>query len=200
MFKDSSGQYTIGDVLWVRPSLAFAKNYFDKLNKYDLVCAEIGVQRGDNAYRILRVANPKWLYLIDCWENINWKERGEDYSGSSDNYKYVSDTIGKEKNVIVIKDYSQIALPKLETDLFDYIYIDGDHSVVMCKKDILNSIPLLKIGGILAGHDYGVACEELAGGVAKAVRNVFGNTFVYVETGDWWVVIDENIKNIGKGD
>ena len=36
---------------------------------------------------------------------------------------------------------------------FDFVYIDADHS--LAREDILLWYPLVKKGGILAGHDYG---------------------------------------------
>jgi hypothetical protein len=36
----------------------------------------------------------------------------------------------------------------------DFVYLDGDHSLAGCTRDIVAWAPKIKIGGILAGHDY----------------------------------------------
>ena len=52
---------------------------------------------------------------------------------------------------------------------FDLIYIDGDHSYEAAKSDILDSLKVLKKGGILCGHDMNDVCP----GVSKAVYEIF---------------------------
>jgi len=39
-------------------------------------------------------------------------------------------------------------------DLYDFIYIDGDHEAVPVLKDGMNAVEALKVGGILAFDDY----------------------------------------------
>jgi hypothetical protein len=41
---------------------------------------------------------------------------------------------------------------------FDFVYIDGDHSYQGAKSDLLNFFPKVRVGGIIAGHDY--CCNE----------------------------------------
>jgi hypothetical protein len=36
----------------------------------------------------------------------------------------------------------------------DFVYLDGDHSLKGCTRDIVAWAPKVKAGGILAGHDY----------------------------------------------
>ena len=36
---------------------------------------------------------------------------------------------------------------------YDFIFIDGDHRYLSTFQDIKSTLPLLKPGGILAGHD-----------------------------------------------
>lgn len=67
--------------------------------------------------------------------------------------------------------------PRLEPG-FDFIFIDGDHSLEMVKDDIRHALKLLAPGGLLAFHDYhsqkdpdvAVAVNELLLGDARLVE------------------------------
>ena len=45
--------------------------------------------------------------------------------------------------------------------LFNFIFIDGDHRYEGVKADLLNSLPLIKDDGIIAGHDFGISGPEV---------------------------------------
>lgn len=53
----------------------------------------------------------------------------------------------------IITGFSGIELPKL-TQMFDLIYIDGDHSSTAVLEDALFSFRLLKPGGYIVFDDY----------------------------------------------
>lgn len=169
MDRNEEGWYRIGDVLHVRPSLAFAKNYFGNNTIRPSNCMEVGVQAGHNAERIRLILVPSKLVLIDCWEDL-------------DEYKSVCERFSDNKEVITVRGYSQMVLPLLLTMTFAYVYIDGDHSKPACLTDIINSTLLTMPGGIIAGHDY----NRLE--VEEAVNEVFHKEKIYSESGDWWVV------------
>lgn len=66
------------------------------------------------------------------------------------------------------------------------VFVDGEHSYEGCKSDILNSIPLLFPGGVLAVHDYdkGVLKADPNGphpkswdGVTQAVDEILVPTY-----------------------
>lgn len=54
----------------------------------------------------------------------------------------------------------------------DLIFIDADHTEAGCRRDIALYQPLVKKGGLLCGHDYGVKAHP---GVKLAVDAVFGS-------------------------
>jgi len=56
--------------------------------------------------------------------------------------------------ITICKGFSDAILPTLEKDSFDIIYIDGDHSALATYNDAVNSLPLLKKGGIIIFDDY----------------------------------------------
>ncbi len=49
---------------------------------------------------------------------------------------------------------------------FDLVFIDADHSYEATKADIDAWLPLVRVGGVICGHDYGIARYP---GVRKAV-------------------------------
>jgi predicted O-methyltransferase YrrM len=73
-------------------------------------------------------------------------------------------------NIKTLRLTSDDAVKELNSELYDFIYIDGIHSYEQVKIDIDNYLPLLKPNGIIGGHDYGPHWP----GVNKAVNEKFG--------------------------
>ena len=63
---------------------------------------------------------------------------------------------GVAHRVTIIREFSQVALPRLERDgrEFDLVFIDGDHEEAAVRHDIDHCQRLLAPGGVLACHDY----------------------------------------------
>ena len=55
-----------------------------------------------------------------------------------------------------------------EDNSLDFVFIDASHEYEDVKADILSWLPKVKIGGILAGHDY-----NTFEGVNRAVDEIF---------------------------
>ena len=58
-----------------------------------------------------------------------------------------------------------------EDNSIDFIYIDGNHQYDFVKKDLEDYVPKVKVGGVIAGHDYGGPTTP---GVTKAIDEYFG--------------------------
>ena len=58
-----------------------------------------------------------------------------------------------------------------EDEYFDFVFIDADHKYESVKQDIDDWYPKVKVGGILAGHDY----AQTQHGIRKAVDDRFGS-------------------------
>ena len=71
------------------------------------------------------------------------------------------------------------------------MFIDADHSYEAVKADIEAWLPLVKVGGILCGHDYGLYLP----GVAKAVKEKFGNDVRVTGKTIWSVVVQPKHLN-----
>jgi predicted O-methyltransferase YrrM len=62
----------------------------------------------------------------------------------------VSKNTNIKKNKMSSVEYCQLIL----NSSIDFIYIDGNHQYSSVKEDILTWLPKIKVGGIIAGHDY----------------------------------------------
>ena len=100
----------------------------------------------------------KWMYenilthplskstVVDPFENS--PTHGMYYNTFKHN---LSDNLDK---INILKGFSDDVLPTLEKEMYDIIYVDGDHTAEAAFKDGVNSFPLLKTGGIMIFDDY----------------------------------------------
>lgn len=93
--------------------------------------------------------------------------------------------LAKTDRIQWIQGRSVDVLPTLSARSFDLIYVDGDHSYEGCRGDLLESLRLLRPGGIVCGDDLEFQAHELQGfnptsyakwssGVTAAVAEWFG--------------------------
>jgi len=125
--------------------------------KKDLIGAEIGVYQGENALNILKYLPIKKLYLIDPYQNYQDYSKTKDPAANQDKLDIAKiqaiQKLSEFKNKIVwINKRSDIAHKEIEEKL-DFVYIDANHSYEFVKRDMENYYPLLKIDGVLCGHD-----------------------------------------------
>lgn len=144
------------------------------------VGAEIGVWRGDFSERILRVARPARLHLIDPWRFVDEDRYAQAWYGRSNVASQgAMDTIHVavlrrfatqvHSGVVVIHRCESAAVAqRFEDDYFDWVYIDGNHLYEYVQRDLEMFAPKVKRGGLIAGDDY--ATEGWWGdGVRRAV-------------------------------
>lgn len=73
----------------------------------------------------------------------------------ADSYEIFLRNIESVKHVInPIKSESTRASRLYADKSLDFVYIDADHKYKGVKSDILAWLPKVKVGGVLAGHDY----------------------------------------------
>ena len=142
------------------PWLTTRKAFIAQLPKNSIV-AEIGVEEGEFSAQILEIAQPKKLYLIDCWEEQdfsknpgNWRKYQPEYDSW---YEKVKRRFKNDDRVVIIKDFSPEVCDQFEDNYLDWVYIDANHSYHAIKKDIPAWFAKIKNGGFLCGHDYGYA-------------------------------------------
>lgn len=128
--------------------------YLDK----GLIIAELGVFKGDFSQEIYNICRPATLYLVDLFEGIVQSgdvhgENVEFHSGESLS-KLVISRFCKFPNIIIKKTDSVEFLKSFSDCYFDFIYIDSSHQYLHTKKELNESLRVIKNGGIIAGHDY----------------------------------------------
>lgn len=143
----------------------------------DATCAEIGVWKGEFSERIKAAARPRALHLIDPWRFVaaypaRW------YGGAAARNQEDMDRIHRDvvsrfagdPRVIVHRLESRSAAESLADTVFDWVYIDGDHSYEAVRDDLKAWASRLKPGGLLTGDDYTWRDEAGACPVKRAVQ------------------------------
>jgi predicted O-methyltransferase YrrM len=75
----------------------------------------------------------------------------------------------RDSRLTVIREHSTVAVHRFAPASFDYVYIDADHTYEAAARDINLYAPIVRPGGILAGHDYANAGGAIPFGVKRAV-------------------------------
>lgn len=122
--------------------------------------AEVGVQRGIFARTIYDACKPELLVLIDPWRHLTGA-----YELDPDNrptrqkeleMEECRELVGEELGVVMMRMFSEEAAKHFEPLYFGAVYLDADHSELGIMMDLALWWPLIRHGGVLAGHDY---CE-----------------------------------------
>jgi hypothetical protein len=122
---------------------------------------EIGVRDGEYACQVLE----KWTefehyYGIDAflkqsnyidWANKEQATQDEDYLRT---LNLLNTKFGKDK-VTLVRNFSTNAASQFKKESIDFVYIDARHDYCGTTEDMDTYFPILKCGGLFAGHDYG---------------------------------------------
>lgn len=147
---------------------------------------ELGCYRGRST-RALLDNSQSCLWCVDSWSGVDDSGIQGRITITEDDYRQFLENIAdEEERVTVMRMFTREAFPILPVETFNLIFIDADHDYEAVKFDIKHSLPLLKPGGILCGHDY----NDRWPGVAKAVHEFFGDEFGIGGTQIWWRQFD----------
>ena len=119
---------------------------------------EVGVWLGEFAHVLLGTL-PQELVLIDPWagkvqsgnadgNNVRLADLDAVYPQLVEHFSKISD------RVKIHRGLSYDVLAKYPDNYFDVLYIDGDHSLEGCSKDLEIAYKKVKPGGWIMGHDY----------------------------------------------
>jgi Methyltransferase domain len=129
------------------------------------IVAEAGVAQGDFSERILSVANPRILHLIDSWSDVRYRDLKASVERRFENEI-------RRGQVAIHEGLSTSELNKFEPGYFDWVYIDTSHDYKTTKLELEICRDKVKRNGIIAGHDYvkGSWAKRLRYGVIEAVH------------------------------
>lgn len=177
--------------------------------KPNMVVAEIGVFDGDTTKRYIDVIkkNNGRLYALD-WFLGNIGAVGDHmYSLNKEKLRLETfkNNLAEYLDIItIIKGNSQETIQSLEDNSLDICFIDADHRYSNVYNDIRLSIPKMKVGSLLCGHDLNKLYNErdfkteylehdcvdgVHWGVTKAVYDHFGNNIRLHEDFVWSKII-----------
>ena len=172
-----------------------SENWFNYEDLYTLMVnnfnsnshfVEVGVWKGMSAcFMAVEIINSGKNIKFDCvdtWEYVDTsKEIGEQQFENLFDIFYKN--IEPVKNYInIVKSISWDGASNYEDNSLDFVFIDAGHDYESVKKDINSWYPKVKIGGVIAGHDYHYDC-----GVYLAVNEFFQNKKDIKQMGACWV-------------
>jgi hypothetical protein len=119
---------------------------------------EIGVKEGDFARTMLsNWKSCEKYHLVDLWaQQTNYKDVANvNNAVQEDFYQRAKTVLGEHKHKTEFhRMLSTEASKKFEKESIDFIYVDARHDYCGVKEDLEHYWPILKPGGIMAGHDY----------------------------------------------
>ena len=112
------------------------------------VVAELGVDHGEFSQKILYINQPSKLHLVDVWHSDRYPEKL--YHEVSQ--KFQSEI--KTGRVEINRGLSIEVANQFPEKYFDWIYIDTVHDFKITRQELETYLPKMKVGGIIAGHDF----------------------------------------------
>ncbi|MEP1356263.1 MAG: class I SAM-dependent methyltransferase [Tateyamaria sp.] len=110
--------------------------------------AELGVDQGDFSQRILDIAEPEVLHLVDIWGTSRYGD---------DKAEAVKQRFAAEiaRDAVMIKRcLSTDGLAEFDDAALDWVYIDTNHRYITTLEELQLAAPKVKPGGFIAGHDF----------------------------------------------
>jgi hypothetical protein len=138
--------------LWSGLDRAKLYQYFNRLGYK--IGAEIGVQRGRNAKVIFEnMPGLEKLILVDPYQDHS---SARTVLGAKKHAKFSKQAHDKlsDHNVLWLEDFSEKAAHLVSDNSLDFVYIDGEHTYDFVMIDLILWHRKVRVGGIIAGHDY----------------------------------------------
>lgn len=162
-----------------------------KAQKYNKII-EVGVWKGLTT-RILAENTRGTVWAVDTWKGTPHDPEQHHLYQEADTTDVYAEFLANMGNyvtlgkVIPVHSDSVSAAEMLFNEygrIFDFVFIDADHSYDGCLCDIRSYLRLVRRGGMIAGHDYN---KPAFPGVKQAVDEIFGNS-VKVGPASIWTV------------
>jgi len=116
---------------------------------------ELGVERGHYAEVLLRENVALHLSCVDAWraypgyrDHVSQEKLDRFYVETSDRLRPY------QQRTTLIRQFSVDAAPQFADGSLDFVYIDAAHDVASVIADLSAWARKVRVGGIVAGHDY----------------------------------------------
>lgn len=138
------------------------------------VGVEVGVQAGKYMKILVEAWHPAIYIQVDLWKHQeNYDDLGNHPQPLQDIYSQQSCEVGlnataagKLGEVIQCRDFSTECAKLIPEGSLDFVYIDARHDRKGILEDLHAYWGKLKVGGIMAGHDY-MAQDEVSNVMAR---------------------------------
>lgn len=115
--------------------------------------AEIGVADGRYSECLCREIPNLKLFCIDPWDTYGGNRRGGGKSMQYGNYELAHGRLDRY-GVTFVRKVSMDAVKDFPDNSLDFVFIDGNHDFDYVIQDLIEWSKKVRIGGIVAGHDY----------------------------------------------
>ena len=121
-------------------------------------CVEIGVDKGEFSLVLLREPTLQVLYCVDNWMDDYAQLSSGDvrFQEAKQNLKEACES----GRVVLIQKTSAEGAQNIQDGSIDFCYVDGDHTYEGVYIDLRVWLPKIRLGGVMAGHDYGFECAN----------------------------------------
>jgi hypothetical protein len=121
---------------------------------------EIGVYKANFANQTLSQW-PRFQHYwgIDLWQQQKNYKDSTNFNDSTQfelfnfTHTFLTNKFGKNR-ITLLRNYSTHALTQFKKESIDFIYVDARHDYCGCYEDINNYYPIVRCGGLMAGHDF----------------------------------------------
>ena len=124
---------------------AFFKNMGFKVG------AEIGVYKGQYTEQFGKAGLR--MFAVDPWAAYPDYRHPRGQARLDEQYEHTKRTLAPY-DIMIIRKPSMEALADIPDGSLDFVYIDGNHWFKYVAEDIVEWAKKVKIGGVVAGHDY----------------------------------------------
>jgi len=182
----------IGEDWFTYPNL-YKKVVESAGNEFHFV--EVGSWKGrSSVFMAVEIINSGKNIKFDCVDTWEGSVEHLEYDEIKEKklYDIFLNNIESVKHVINPVKMSSLEAVNLYGDkTLDFIFIDASHEYEDVKRDIIAWLPKLKIGGVLAGHDYGVF-----DGVTRAANEIFQAHEIEISESCFIYKKENDFKNI----
>jgi hypothetical protein len=114
---------------------------------------EIGVNKADFTTKFCEVGLV--MSAVDPWLAFKGQGRTQNVQENQElNYNIAKKALSPYHNCRILRTTSMDALRYFAKESLDFVYIDGDHTLIPVIQDILKWSRKVRTGGVVAGHDY----------------------------------------------